>query len=91
MGYYNEKLYYFFYAHLSEISLKMGEKVKAGKVIGLTGNTGRGASTLLPKQRHLHFEVRISPASTGAIIEPLEAIGELKNGINMNPSPETQI
>lgn len=47
MRYYNEKLYYFFYAHLSEISLKMGEKVKAGKVIGLTGNTGRGSKYII--------------------------------------------
>ena len=41
--------------------MKVGDKVKAGQVIGLTGRTGRATT------EHLHFEVffkgrRINPA-----------------------------
>jgi murein DD-endopeptidase MepM/ murein hydrolase activator NlpD/cell fate (sporulation/competence/biofilm development) regulator YlbF (YheA/YmcA/DUF963 family) len=89
MGYYSGKLYYFFYAHLSKVFIEIGEKVQAGKIIGQTGKTGSTASSLLPKQCHLHFEVRKSSASQGAAIDPFNVITELKN-INMNPNPENQ-
>jgi murein DD-endopeptidase MepM/ murein hydrolase activator NlpD len=89
-GHYNGKEYHFFYAHLSEVSIEIGDKVKAGILIGLTGNTGDGASRLLPKQRHLHFEVRTSAAATKASTNPLEAITELKSNVNMNPNQESQ-
>ena len=49
------------YSHQSKNLVKVGEKVKAGQVIGLTGRTGRATT------EHLHFEVffkgrRINPA-----------------------------
>jgi len=42
------------YAHLSEILVRPGTKVKRGGVIGLVGNTGMSMAP------HLHYEVRLS-------------------------------
>ena len=48
-----------FYAHLSEIKVSIGQAVKAGDVIGLTGSTGNARGmTSAARGAHLHFEVR---------------------------------
>jgi murein DD-endopeptidase MepM/ murein hydrolase activator NlpD len=41
------------YAHLSELSLTVGERVKAGRRIGAVGSTGPSSGP------HLHFELRL--------------------------------
>ena len=47
--------------HLSEIAVKEGQQVKAGDVIGKSGNTGRTSGP------HLHLEERVN----GKPVDPL--------------------
>ncbi|MBC7268317.1 MAG: M23 family metallopeptidase [Streptomyces sp.] len=51
------------YAHLSKINVKVGQVVKTGQRIALSGNTGNSSGP------HLHFEIRTSP-NYGTAIDP---------------------
>ncbi|MGP4049228.1 M23 family metallopeptidase [Streptomyces sp. 2A115] len=52
------------YAHLSRVNVKVGQVVKAGQRIALSGSTGNSSGP------HLHFEIRTS-ASYGHAIDPV--------------------
>lgn len=56
------------YAHMNEATVKNGQQVKAGELVGLMGSTGRSTGP------HLHFEVLVGDAK----VDPLPFIRESK-------------
>lgn len=54
------------YGHLSRLVVRTGQRVGAGEVIGLSGNTGNSTAP------HLHFEVR----KRGLVVDPLTLVKE---------------
>lgn len=58
------------YGHLDKISIKEGQIVKQGQVIGLMGRTGRSTGV------HLHFEIRKDKG-------PVDPLPLLPNGIEV--------
>lgn len=59
----NSNMFYLAYAHLSEFCVINGDEVKAGNVIGYSGETGNAEGTKGP---HVHFEVRDKQSPGGS-------------------------
>lgn len=55
--------FYVLYAHLDFLSLRVGHKVKAGELIGYSGNSGKSTGA------HLHFEIREGIYSSKSFIK----------------------
>lgn len=53
------------YAHLSEIAVQEGDRVRGGEVLGAAGSTGEASAP------HLHFEVR----RRGRAVDPVPLLG----------------
>lgn len=63
------------YCHLSDVNadLQEGDRVRAGQVVGLVGESGTPESVRAPgTQYHLHFEVRVGDSFLGARLDPAE-------------------
>lgn len=56
------------YGHLASYSVKQGDKVKKGQVIGRVGNTGRATGY------HLHYEI----LANGRLLNPLQLLTQQK-------------
>lgn len=63
------KIFYTFYAHMRNNSLKVskGQNIKTGQILGTQGSTGNSTGD------HLHFEIRLADKST---IDPVEYLFE---------------
>lgn len=55
---------YVYLAHLSDWRVTDGQRVRAGQLVGLSGNTGNSSGA------HLHLEVRVGSREPGAAVDP---------------------
>lgn len=65
----NDHTYYMYYCHLSSRSVKQGDKINKGDLIGKSGNTGHSYGA------HLHFEIRRDNDSH-KVISPYDNFGK---------------
>ena len=77
----------FYYGHMDKVLIKGGQRVEAGEVIGLMGDTGS------PGAVHLHFEYWRSGGESAAV-DPEELIysvcriGKDGKGDSLDPNPQ---
>lgn len=77
------------YCHLSKAKVQVGDRVKLGELIGLTGNSGNAVG-MVGGDEHLHFEIReqvITGMGLSGRISPIEVFGScpLKHPITRFP------
>ncbi|OVZ74783.1 peptidoglycan DD-metalloendopeptidase family protein [Yersinia intermedia] len=68
---------YFFYAHLSEVSLNLSlhSPINSGDCIGKTGSTGNASRmTSIARGAHLHFEVRTRNPSRAGMLDRIDPV-----------------
>lgn len=65
---FNDVTFYSFYAHLSSISVKVGQSVNRGETIGKEGGALTDNNPGTSTGHHLHFEIRQTP--TGGFLNP---------------------
>lgn len=68
-----------YYSHNSKNLVKVGDRVKAGQIIALTGQTGRATTP------HLHFETRLN----GKAVDPSRYFDHVNHTIRMSAFTKT--
>ena len=81
------------YGHLRSLSVKAGDRVTAGQMIGESGNTGRSTGP------HLHFEIRTVADNCRTCIDPMPyltiegkyrgVVTDEGNGLRIRTKPNT--
>lgn len=72
--------YRFYFAHLSKVYVKQGQRVKVGEKIGVEGSTGHSTGS------HLHYEVRRGP--NNATFLDVSAISGIPNKLGVYKMPD---
>jgi Peptidase family M23 len=65
------------YGHMNEVKARIGERVHAGDIIGLSGNTGNSTGA------HLHFGLK---DASGNVLDPTPLAGKLAAITGANPN-----
>lgn len=65
------------FLHLSETKVEAGQRLAAGTVVGLTGNTGRSTAP------HLHYELE----RNGAVVDPVKYHGTVRRTLGESDLP----
>lgn len=74
------------YAHLSDISVKLGQKVRQGELLGHSGTTGNSTGP------HLHFEARMTWNDYKTHFDPMTLpLMTVDDTIPAKPEPETSV
>jgi len=71
---------YSYFGHLSEFSVKEGDMIRSGDVVGKVGATGRVTGP------HLHWTVRLA----GSLIDPLSLVDILRSAAEPKSSTKTK-
>jgi len=67
------------FGHLDSVSVKAGQTIQAGALIGKSGNTGRSSGP------HLHYEVRKGSIS-GQAVDPMQYLNKVQGPPQASPS-----
>ncbi len=69
-----------FYGHNRELKVRVGQKLKRGDVVALTGSTGRSSAP------HLHYEIRLH----GVPVNPAKYMTPAEKGEEEEPPPPAE-
>lgn len=70
----------FYFAHLSEVNVKQGQRIKESDKIGVEGNTGHSTGS------HLHYEVRSEPNNSTFL--DMSKISKIPNKLGVYRMPD---
>ncbi|WP_409276376.1 M23 family metallopeptidase (plasmid) [Neobacillus sp. SCS-31] len=70
------------YGHMNDVSVKVGERIEPGEIIGLTGNTGNSTGP------HLHFGLK---ANDGSFLDPSPLLNKIIENGKVGQIPQFNI
>ncbi|RDU34702.1 hypothetical protein DRW41_22010 [Neobacillus piezotolerans] len=70
------------YGHMNDVSVKVGERIEHGEIIGLTGNTGNSTGP------HLHFGLK---GNDGSFLDPTPLLNKIIENGKVGQIPQFNI